>query len=148
MRTFRIGRYELDGERFYDRERHLWVMPGDDTARLGFDPLGSETSGDIVAVSFDPVGTEVERGQVFGSLEAAKFVGPLTSPVAGRITAHNAAVVANPSLLNQAPLDHWLIEVALGREEELAGLLRGEGQVRPWFEAEVARFEERGMIAE
>lgn len=153
---FAVGPYELASDRFYDPDTHLWVAPGagrtdaaGSAARCGFDPLGSETSGDIVAVSFAPVGTRVARGTAFGSLEAAKFVGPLLAPVTGTVVAHNADVLANPALLNRDPLRHWLVEIDLADPEgELGLLLHGRRAVEGWFADEMRRFKERGMIAE
>ncbi len=147
---FTVGGYQLAADRYYDEATHQWVeIRADGAARCGFDPLGSETSGDIVALSFEPVGTRVARGDAFGSLEAAKFVGPLTAPVSGTITGHNAAVVAQPGLLNHEPLAHWLLEIEIDRaDEELPLLLRDPDRVREWFEREVVRFRQQGMVAE
>lgn len=153
---YAVGPYALAEDLYYDPATHLWVAPpaadaaGDGAvARCGFDPLGSETSGDVVAVSFAPVGTRVDRGGAFGSLEAAKFVGPLLAPVSGIVRAHNDAVAARPALLNADPLRHWLIEIELADPEgELPLLLHGREAVASWFAAEVSRFEQRGMIAE
>jgi len=146
---FVIGSQRLLLEAYYDAS-HLWVLPdGRRGARCGFDPLGAETAGDIVAVSFEPVGTTVARGGEFGSLEAAKFVGPLISPVSGKITAHNEEVIAQPTLLHDDPATHWLFEIELtNAAAELPVLRRGEADVRAWFESETARFKEQGMIAE
>ena len=44
-----------------------------------------------------------ERGDPFGSLEAAKFVGPLTAPVSGVIAAVNGAVLADPEMVLRDP---------------------------------------------
>ncbi len=145
-----VNGYQLAAGRHYDRETHLWAETMDSAAaRFGFDPLGSETSGDIVAVSFEPVGSRVERGGAFGSLEAAKFVGPLIAPLSGRVRAHNQAVIARPGLVNQDPQAHWLIEIEPDRlEDELPLLLHDPGDVRAWFEGEIERFKERGMVAE
>lgn len=147
---FTVGPFCLAEDYYYDRETHLWVMlTGGERARCGLDPLASETSGDIVAVSFEPVGTRVERGGAFGNLEAAKFVGPLISPVSGSISVRNEGVIANPTLLNQDSLEHWLVELELeDAEPELTELLFGKEQVTGWFEGEIERFKETGMIAE
>ncbi len=149
--------YRLAAGRHYDRETHLWVETvapkGDrrdtvESARCGFDPLGSETSGDVVAVSFESAGTRVERGEAFGSLEAAKFVGPLIAPLSGRIRAHNQEVLARPGLLNQDPLGSWLIEIEPDRiEDELQLLLHEPEEIRAWFESEIERFQQQGMVA-
>ncbi len=146
------GPYRLPANRHYDTGTHLWVAPpagaGPDRVRCGFDPLGSETSGDVVAVSFAPVGTRVERGGELGTLEAAKFVGPLLSPVAGRVAAHNPSVLADPALLNRDPLTHWMVELEIADGSALDGLLTGADAVREWFEREIERFRKKGMIAE
>ena len=145
-----VGGYQLAAGRHYDRETHLWAEISDTGAvRCGFDPLGSETSGDVVAVSFEPVGTRVERGEAFGSLEAAKFVGPLIAPLSGTVRAHNDAVIVRPGLLNQEPMTHWLIEIEPDRiDGELPLLVHDAAEVRAWFEGEVERFQQQGMVAQ
>jgi glycine cleavage system H protein len=148
--TFQIGAYAVEGDLHYDAETHLWVSVNHaGIARCGFDPLGSETSGDIVAVAFDPVGRTVTRGRAFGSLEAAKFVGPLISPLSGVIQAQNDAVLRNPASLNDEPFAHWMIEIdPSDLEAELAQLVSGEDAVREWFAEATAKFKAKGMIAE
>jgi glycine cleavage system H protein len=119
------------------------------THRVGFDPLGAETSGDIVAISVEPVGTHLDRGNAFGSLEAAKFVGPLISPVSGIIRAHNTTVSANPSLVNSHPLEAWIMEIEpdnLAAEEGF--LLNDPAQLTAWLEHEIDAFKKQGMVAE
>ncbi len=145
-----VNGYRLAAGRHYDRETHLWVEAlGAGAARCGFDPLGSETSGDIVAVSFDPTGTRIERGGAFGSLEAAKFVGPLIAPLSGTIRGHNREVIARPGLLNQDPLAHWLVEIEPDRlDDELPLLVHDSGELRAWFESEIERFRQEGMVVE
>jgi len=131
-------------------ESHFWVLLSQESeARCGMDPLGVETSGDIVALSFEPVGTLVKRGDAFGSIEAAKFVGPLIAPVSGTITVHNEEVLANPALLHRSVAENWLIELKLVESEsELALLRHGAEEVNRWLAAERARFRDQGMIAE
>ena len=140
---------QLIREAHFD-DTHLWVLPYPESgARCGFDPVGVETSGDIVALSFEPVGTRVSRGEEFGSIEAAKFVGPLIAPVSGTITAHNEEVLRSPALLQKDSARYWLIELALDdAENELALLRHGEAHVRSWLASETERFKKRGMIAE
>ncbi len=83
----------------------------DKTGRCGLEPAEAEATGDIVALSLVPIGTRVARGDAFGSLEAAKFVGPLIAPASGVVRAHNAAVLASPGLVNRDPLGAWLVEI-------------------------------------
>lgn len=151
MVSFDVAGYELYGDRHYDPGTHMWVLLQDGgRARIGLDPLGRETSGDVVALSLHAPDTPVERGGPFGDLEAAKFVGPLISPVSGVIAVGNPAVLADPGLLNEDPATHWLAEIALdpAAAAELDELLLGEERVAPWFAAEVERFRTQGAIAE
>lgn len=151
--SFRVGDYTLDASRYYSRDSHLWVSPDPrqpaTRATIGFDPLGSETTGDIVAISFEPVGSKLRRGEPFGQLEAAKFVGPLISPISGTIAGHNRAVLTDPSSINARPLESWLIELdSLSLDSDLAALVHGRDEVGRWFGDEVERFLSQGMIAE
>lgn len=146
---FDVQGYSLASDRLYDRDTHMWVEPrGESRVRIGFDPLGSETLGDVVQLSFEPVGAEVGRGGTGGQVEAAKFVGPLVVPVSGLIVAHNDEVLREPGLVNEDPGAHWLLELEPTDRGELSSLLCGEAEVSEWFAAEVERFRSRGAIAE
>ncbi len=149
MVTFDVAGYELAADRRYDPATHMWIdLDEDGNAFVGLDPLGRETSGDVVALSLQEPGTAVGRGERFGDLEAAKFVGPLVAPVGGTIAACNETVLADPGVLNYDPATHWLVMLADVDATELEGMLRGEAEVAPWFAAEVLRFRKQGAIAE
>lgn len=144
-----VAGYELDLGRHYDHDGNLWVQLGEHgaAARVGFDPLGCEQSGDIVALSFAAEGTAVARGEPFGDIEAAKFVGPLVAPLSGTVRARNQRVLADPAMIAAAPLATWLIELTPSDPAELDELVSGAA-VAPWFAAAVERFRAMGVIAE
>ena len=137
-------------DRAYDPSGHFWVsMISDDRARIGMDSLGIETSGTIAQLAFLPLGEQLKRGEAFGSLEAAKFVGPLTSPLSGEVVATNDAVVGDPALLERDPYgEGWLIELALAEPSELGELISGADAVPAWFAAEVEDYRLKGVLAE
>ena len=147
-------------DRVYDGIGHFWVsmvpaFPGDtpgppgERARIGMDALGVETSGTIAQLAFLPVGEHTKRGEAFGSLEAAKFVGPLTSPLSGTVSATNDAVVTDPALVERDPYGAgWLIELDLTDPGELTGLVAGPQAIKVWFEAEVEDYRMKGVLAE
>ena len=137
-------------DRAYDPAGHFWVaMVGPDRARIGLDALGVETSGTIAQLAFLPLGEHLKRGEAFGSLEAAKFVGPLPSPLSGTVSATNDAVVADPALVERDPYgDGWLVEIDLADPGELAELISGSHPIRVWFEAEVEDYRLKGVLAE
>jgi glycine cleavage system H protein len=137
-------------DRAYDGTGHFWVsMVAPNRARVGMDALGVETSGTIAQLAFLPVGDHLKRGEAFGSLEAAKFVGPLTSPLSGTVSAANDAVVADPSLVERDPYGAgWLVELDLADPGELGGLVSGAQPIKVWFEAEVEDYRMKGVLAE
>lgn len=145
-----IAGFALDPALRYDELTHMWVQERDGgLVRVGFDPLGRETSGDVVAISLAPVGSAVERGGSFGDIEAAKLVGPLLSPLAGTIATRNEEVLRDPGAVNADPFEAWLVELrpGPGSDAALAAMHTGAG-LADWFAAEVRRFREKGMIAE
>ena len=147
-------------DRIYDPAGHFWIAmvpasPGDtpgppgDRARIGLDALGVETSGTLAQLAFLPVGEVLKRGEPFGSLEAAKFVGPLTSPLSGTLAATNDLVVADPALVERDPYGSgWLVELEVADPGELGELISGAGIIRVWFEGEVENYRMQGVLAE
>ena len=137
-------------DRAYDPAGHFWVsMVAPGRARIGMDALGVETSGTIAQLAFLAVGEHLKRGEAFGSLEAAKFVGPLASPLSGTVTATNDAVVVDPALVERDPYGAgWLVELTLAAPSELGELISGADAIPDWFAAEVEDYRLRGVLAE
>lgn len=147
----RILGYPLVLDRLYQPETHMWVLPaGPGLVRIGMDPLGIETSGTLAQLSFLGVGSELAPGRPFGQLEAAKFVGPLISPVRGTLTAVNEAARADPALAERDPFGAgWLIEAGIpGAAGDLPGLLADPDDIIAWFISKVEDYQLSGVIAQ
>jgi len=101
-------------------------------------------------LSLEPVRAQLVADRPFGQLEAAKFVGPLVSPVTGTVLAVNHAVIANADVLERDPYgEGWLIEAALGDGSAgLEDLLSDPAELTAWFAAKIAGYRLRGVIAE
>lgn len=143
--------YSLPLDRAYDPATRLWVhFLEDGRVRVGFDPLELEVSGTLAQLELAPPGSEILRGEPFGSLEAAKFVGPLLAPVSGTVVARNEAVLADPGRAEQDPLGAgWLVELTPARlEDELSQLLQGEAAVGPWLRERIEEYRLQGSLAE
>ena len=150
-RSVEVGGYTLALDRAYDPESHLWAQVLDgDLVRIGMDPLGVETSGTLAQLAFEPEGTRLRRGEPFGSLEAAKFVGPLVSPLSGTVARHNRAALNDPALVEHDPLgEGWLVELAPSDlASELTLLVRDEDEIARWFEATLEEYRVQGVLAE
>jgi glycine cleavage system H protein len=143
--------YPLALDRLYQPDTHMWVLPaGPGLIRAGMDPLGVETSGTLAQLSFVAAGTQLAAGRPFGQLEAAKFVGPLISPVTGTLAAVNEAVVSDPGLAERDPFGAgWLIEAGIGGTAgELPGLLSDPDEITAWFAGKVGEYRLKGVLAE
>lgn len=139
--------YALRLDRRYDPDTHMWVLEvADAWMRVGLDALTADTYGALAQLALAPEGTRVERGEPFGSLEAAKFVGPLIAPLSGVLQTVNTQVLADPELVLRDPYGQgWLAEFTeVGPAPEL---LYSE-QARAWFGREVAAYREKGLVAE
>lgn len=144
-----VAGYTLDEGLHYDRDNNLWVERiSADAVRIGFDPLGAETTGDVVAVSFPATGTAIEVGGPLATIEAAKFVGPMPSPVSGVVSAVNDDVALSPGTVNTDPLGTWLVTLDGVPVGDLDRLVSGEDAIREWFSEAVDRFKAQGVIAE
>lgn len=142
--------YQVAVDRMYHPETHMWVQqvaPGQ--VRIGMDPLGIETSGTLAQLSFVEAGAAVLQGRAFGQLEAAKFVGPLVSPLTGTVARTNHAVTADPGVVERDPYgEGWLVELSAASEEELAGLLSASDEITSWFGHTVDEYRLKGVIAQ
>jgi glycine cleavage system H protein len=104
--------YHFPSDLYYESQTYLWVRIEGEIATIGLTALALETFGDIAYISTIKAGTPIERGQMIGSVEAAKMVGDLVAPISGEIMAFNEEVQRNPGLINADPYGAgWLVRV-------------------------------------
>ena len=100
---------------------HEWIAVDGDVARIGITAYAADKLGDVVFVDLPKAGSTLAEGSVVGEIESTKSVGELFAPVDGTILEANAAVDADPSLVNSDPFgEGWLIKVTF---ETLPALL-------------------------
>lgn len=106
----------------YTKE-HEWVGKTENPlhVRVGITDFAQSALGDIVYVQLPSLGDEVSAGKVFGEVESTKSVSELYAPLTGRVIGVNAALSANPEILNSDPYgEGWIIEIEVtGGEEDL-----------------------------
>jgi glycine cleavage system H protein len=144
-----IDGYRLAADRAYQPETHVWVeRRAAGSVRIGLDPLGLETMGTLAQLDLAPSGTFIERGEPLGTLEAEKFVGPLTSPLSGTVLAVNDTAVRDPRLVHDDPFATWLLELDPSNyATEASALVTGDG-IAAWFTARLAEYRLKGVLAE
>ena len=84
---------------------HEWISIEGTTATVGITEFAQRELGDIVYVDIPSVGKALNMNDIFGSVEAVKTVSDLYLPLSGTVTEVNAALEANPELVNQAPYE-------------------------------------------
>jgi glycine cleavage system H protein len=95
----------------YTRE-HEWARVAGRKVTVGITDHAQGELGDIVFVELPPEGSAVEQGKPFGVVESVKAVSDLYSPVTGKVTGVNGALVDTPEKVNREPYgDGWMIVV-------------------------------------
>jgi glycine cleavage system H protein len=103
---------------------HEWVKVDGDIATVGVTDFAQSELGDIVYVEIEKEGEEVAIADVFGTVEAVKTVSDLFMPLSGEVTEVNAALEAQPELVNSDPYgEGWMIKVKVSNISEKEELL-------------------------
>jgi glycine cleavage system H protein len=134
--------YHFPSELYYESQTRLWVRVEGEIATIGLTELALETFGDIAYISTIKADKPVERGQVIGSIEAAKMVDDLVAPMSGEILAFNEEVLRNPGFINADPYGGWLVRVKPSAwDQESAALVHGPS-LESWIKEQLGRLEQ------
>jgi len=106
---------------------HEWLRVEEDNVYVGITAFAQGELGDIVFVDVDTVGEELEKEEVFGSVEAVKTVSDLFMPINGEVLAFNEKLEDEPQLINSDPYgEGWIIKISASDINELNSLLSAE----------------------
>jgi glycine cleavage system H protein len=108
-------------------EDHEWIRIEGDTAYVGITDHAQNELGDIVYVDINTVGDSLDKGEVFGSVEAVKTVSDLYIPLAGSVLEVNEDLDGEPELVNSDPYGKgWMVKIGLTNPGDLDGLMSVE----------------------
>src|SRR3954453_24134898 len=97
----------------YTKE-HEWTRIAGNTATVGITIFAKDQLGDVVYLELPELGATVTRGQPFGVVESTKAVSELFSPVTGKVTKVNTALVEPPEVINDDPHEKgWMLEIEM-----------------------------------
>jgi glycine cleavage system H protein len=114
---------EFPKELKYSKD-HEWVRVEGGNAYIGITEFAQGELGDIVFVDVDTEGEELEKEEVFGSIEAVKTVSDLFMPINGEVLSFNKKLEDEPELINTDPYgEGWVIKIAISDVTELDELL-------------------------
>jgi len=106
---------------------HEWISIEGDVATVGITDFAQGELGDIVYVEIETEGEELDREEVFGSVEAVKTVSDLFMPLSGEIIEFNEELEASPEIVNEDPYEKgWMVKIKISDESQLADLLDAE----------------------
>ncbi len=103
---------------------HEWLLIEGDTATIGITDYAQSELGDIVYVDVDTLDEELDKEEVFGTIEAVKTVSDLFTPVSGEVIEFNEGLEDAPESINTDPYGTgWIVRIKVSDSSELEDLL-------------------------
>lgn len=114
----------------YTKE-HEWVRVEGDEAVVGVTDFAQGELGEIVYVEVDTIGEELEKDDVFGTVEAVKTTSDMYMPIGGEVIAFNEELNEdegdNPAVINEDPYGKgWIVRIKISDNSDLDELLSAE----------------------
>ncbi len=114
---------EYPDDLYYSKE-HTWLRLSGGRAVIGITDHAQKEMGEIVFVDLPEEGVQIEKAEVFGTLESSKTVAELYAPISGEVVTANRDLDEEPTLVNDDPYGNgWLITMEIDDPDEVEGLL-------------------------
>jgi glycine cleavage system H protein len=108
---------------YYNRD-HIWLRIQGPRGTIGVSDFAQREMGEILFVDLPEEGSQVEKDDVFGTLESSKTVAEIHSPISGEIVSTNKDLEEEPSLVNDDPYGKgWLMVVEMDDPTELEEMI-------------------------
>lgn len=111
---------------------HEWVrIEEEGVVVVGITDFAQSELGELVYVEVDTVGDQLDKDEVFGTVEAVKTTSDLFMPLSGEVLEFNEAIDENegdnPALINSDPYgEGWIVKIKLSDESELDDLMSAD----------------------
>jgi glycine cleavage system H protein len=106
---------------------HEWCRVEGDEVTVGITDYAQSELGDIVFVEVETEGEELDREEVFGSVEAVKTVSDLFMPLSGEVISFNEELESNPEVVNSDPYgEGWMVKIKVTNPSELDELMSAD----------------------
>ncbi|HPT22608.1 MAG TPA: glycine cleavage system protein GcvH [Bacteroidales bacterium] len=103
---------------------HEWLRVEGNFGYVGVTDFAQSELGDIVFLEIETLGETLNKGEVFGTIEAVKTVSDMFMPVSGEIVEVNPALEDTPDVVNKDPYGKgWMIKVQISNPSETNELL-------------------------
>ncbi len=106
---------------------HEWILIDGDIATVGITDFAQGELGDIVFVEIETEGEDLDKEEVFGTIEAVKTVSDLYMPIKGTVLEINPELEDQPELVNKAPYEGgWMVKIKATDVAEFDELLTAQ----------------------
>lgn len=114
-------------------KKHTWCKKEGEIILIGIDSYAVRMAGEIEFIDLPKLGTKVDAMKGFGTLESAKWVGEMLSPVSGEVVEINKNILENLENLKKDPYSNWLIKIKPSNLNELNNLITGPEKIKEWL---------------
>lgn len=127
----KVNGCEIPEDLYYFIDKHSWARPLDNGhIQVGMTIVATKMAGKLTAVTprSKRIGQEIVRGKSIGTMESSKYVGPIPTPVTGKLVTINEAISGNPNLVTTDPYHQgWIAEFEVADwDAQKAELLTGQ----------------------
>lgn len=103
---------------------HEWLKIEGNLAIVGITDFAQSQLGDIVFVDIPTLGETLEKGEVFGAIEAVKTVADAFMPVSGTLEEINQLLEDAPQTVNEDPYGKgWMVKIRMSNPGEVDDML-------------------------
>jgi len=103
---------------------HEWIRIEGDEAVVGITDYAQEQLGDIVFIEIEVEGENLDKEEVFGTIEAVKTVSDMFMPISGEVVEVNPGLEDAPELVNTDPYgEGWMIKIKFSDSSEIDELM-------------------------
>ncbi len=106
---------------------HEWIRVEGNLGYVGISDHAQKEVTDVVYVEVPKTGKSVKAGDEATTLESVKAAFSIYAPVSGTLTKANAALEADPGLINKSPYEQgWIFAIERSNPNELEALMTEE----------------------
>jgi glycine cleavage system H protein len=136
----RIEGCEFPDDLLYDADGLIWIRrEASGEVVLGITSIHAAVAGRLTKVVARTTGIEYERGKGVGTVESARYFGPIRTPVRGVLLTVNAAVQETPKLLSEKPYaEGWFARIRPSAWDEDRTGLKPAAEARDFLAAQMA----------
>lgn len=108
---------------YYSKSHEYIRIENETEGFVGISAFAAKQLGNVVYVDLPEEGDEFEKGEDFGAIESVKAASDLYAPVDCEVVEVNEALADNPRLINEDPLENYIMKVAVRDASQLADLM-------------------------